>query len=56
MASITQDMRYRLSLILFAEKYGVTKAAIEYKTNRQYIYLWKCRYDGMLESLRDRSR
>ena len=27
MASITQDMRYRLSLIKYAEKYGVTKAA-----------------------------
>lgn len=25
MASITQDMRYRLSLIRFAEKYGVSK-------------------------------
>ena len=37
MASITQDMRYRLSLIRFAEKYGVSKAAIKYKTNRQYI-------------------
>ena len=29
MASITQDMRYRLSLIRFAEKYGVSKAAIK---------------------------
>ena len=56
MASITQDMRYRLSLIKYAEKYGVTKAAIKYKTNRQYIYRWKRRYDGSIESLRDLSR
>lgn len=56
MASITQDMRYRLSLIKYAEKFGVTKAAIKYKTNRQYIYRWKRRYDGSIESLRDRSR
>ncbi|WP_270395842.1 DDE-type integrase/transposase/recombinase [Mediterraneibacter massiliensis] len=56
MASITQDMRYRLSLIRFAEKHGVSKAAIKYKTNRQYIYRWKRRYDGTIESLRDRSR
>ena len=56
MTSITQDMRYRLSLIRFAEKHGVSKAAIKYKTNRQYIYRWKRRYDGTLESLRDRSR
>lgn len=56
MASITQDMRYRLSLIKYAEKYGVTKAAIKYKTNRQYIYRWKRRFDGSIESLRELSR
>lgn len=56
MATITQDMRYRLSLIHYAEKYGVTKAAVKYKTNRQYIYRWKRRFDGSLESLRDHSR
>lgn len=56
MASITQDMRYRLSLIRYAEKYGVSKAAAKYKTNRQYIYRWKKRYDGSWDSLRDRSK
>ena len=56
MASITQDMRYRLSLIKYAEKYGVSKAAIKYKTNRQYIYRWKNRYDGSWDFLRNRSR
>ncbi len=56
MATITQDMRYRLSLIKYAEKYGVTKAAIKYKTNRQYIYRWKRRYNGSIQSLRDHSR
>ena len=56
MASITQDMRYRLSLIKYADKYGVSKAAVKYKTNRQFIYRWKRRYDGSIESLRDLSR
>ena len=56
MASITQDMRYRLSLIRFAQKFGVTKAAVKYKTNRQYIYRWLRRYDGSWDSLRDHSR
>lgn len=56
MASITQDMRFRLSLIKYADKYGVTRAAVKYKTNRQYIYRWKRRYDGTIESLRNRSR
>jgi hypothetical protein len=38
MATITQDMRFRLSLIKYADKYGGSKAAAKYKTNRQYIY------------------
>lgn len=48
-------MLYRQSLIRYAEKNGVTKAAIRYGTNRQYIYRWKKRYDGTLQSLADRS-
>ena len=55
MATITQDMRFRLSLIKYAEKHGVTKAAIQYHVNRQYIYRWKNRYDGTWDSLRNRS-
>ena len=47
---------YRLSLIKCTEKYGVTNAAIKYKTNRQYVYRWKRRFDGSIESLRDLSR
>lgn len=56
MASITQDMKFRLSLIKYSYKYGVTKAAVKYKTNRQYIYRWRRRYDGTIDSLRDLSR
>ena len=48
-------MRLRQTLILYAEKHGVTKAAIRYRTNRQYIYRWKNRYDSTLQSLADRS-
>jgi len=55
MDKITQTARYRQSLILFAKKNGVTKAAIRYRTNRQYIYRWIKRYDGTLSSLEDRS-
>lgn len=55
MASITQDMRFRLSLIRFAKKYGVSLAARKYKINRQYIYRWMNRYDGSWDSLRNRS-
>ena len=54
MKTVAQTIMYRQSLIKYSEKYGVTKAAIRYKTNRQYIYRWKKRYDGTLESLEDK--
>lgn len=56
MATITQDMRFRLSLIRYSEKHGVSKAVIRYHVNRQYIYRWKNRYDGSWDSLRNLSR
>ena len=55
MTTVTQTMRYRQALISYASKYGVTKAAIRYKTNRQYVYRWMKRYDGTLQSLADKS-
>ena len=55
-ATITQDMRFRLSLIHYAAHHGVTKTAIKYHVNRQYVYRWKNRYDGSWYSLRNRSR
>lgn len=56
MDKITQTERYRQSLVLYAFKYGVTKAAVRYHTDRQYVYRWMKRYDGTLASVRDRSR
>ena len=56
MTTITQDMRFRLSLIRYAQKHGVTKAAVRYRVNRQFIYRWMKRYDGSWESLSYRSR
>lgn len=55
MDTVTQTMLYRHALINYANKKGVTKAAIRYKTNRQYIYRWMKRYDGTLQSLADKS-
>lgn len=48
-------MRFRQALIEYSFKHGVTKAAIRYKTNRQYIYRWRKRYDGTIHSLADKS-
>ena len=55
MNTVTQKMKFRQSLIKYSMKYGVTKAAIKYNVTRQYIYFWKRRYDGTVQSLADRS-
>ena len=55
MKTITQTMKFRQALIEYSLKNGVTKAAIRYKVNRQYIYRWRKRYDGTLQSLADKS-
>lgn len=55
MNTITQTMRFRQVLIEYSFKHGVTKAAIRYKVNRQYVYRWRKRYDGTLASLADKS-
>ena len=56
MNSVTRDMRFCQSLLKYSQKYGVTKAAIKHKTNRQYIYRWLRRYVGTIEALREKSR
>ena len=56
MNRISQLMKYRRSMVEYALKHGVTKTAIKYNTYRQYVYRWLRRYDGSLESLRNKSR
>ena len=56
MNSITQDMKYRYSLMTYVEKHGVAKASRRYNKCRSYIYYWKARFDGSIESLACQSR
>ena len=56
MDSITQDMRYRQSIMQYAQKNGAAAASRKYNKCRSYIYYWKNRYDGSLESLACLSR
>ena len=42
MNSITQDKKYRQSLLTYAQKYGVSHS---------YIDFWPARYDGSSQSL-----
>ncbi len=54
--SITQDIRYKQSVILYSRKYGVTKAAIRFRMHRKTIYRWIEKQDGISESLKNKSR
>ncbi len=56
MDKITQDMKYRHSLVKYALNHGVTKASRKYNRCRSYIYFWLKRYDGDIRSLACRSR
>lgn len=56
MNSITQEMRFRQSLMKYSEKNGVKKASRKYNKCRSYIYFWKARWDGTVESLADQSK
>ena len=40
----------------FSRKYGVAKAAYKFWECKRTIYRWRNRYDGTLESLKDKSR
>ena len=51
MNSISQDMKFRYSLMKYVEKFGVSKACRKYNKCRSYIYFWKARFDGSIESL-----
>ena len=53
---ITQKMKYKQSVIKYSYKYGVKKAAIQFNEWPKTIYRWRERYDGSVESLRDKSK
>ena len=40
----------------YAEKYGVSRASRKYNKSRSYIYFWRARWDGSVESLACQSR
>ena len=55
MNTITQITTRRQAIIKYAEKKGVTAAARRYNVGRATIYRWLKRYDGTLDSLKNRS-
>jgi len=53
---ITQNARHRQRMVKYFQKNGETKTSIRYKISRKTVRKWVNRYDGTLESLKDRSR
>ncbi len=53
---ITEEMQFRQKLCEYAKKYGVTKAARRYHTNRQFVYRQLEKYTGDVRSLALKSR
>ena len=56
MDTITQETRYKQSLLQYAKKYGVGKASRKYNRARSFIYFWLKRWDGTEKSLCCQSR
>ena len=56
MKSITEEMRFRQRLCEYAIKHGVTRAAMRYHTNRQFVYRQLEKYNGDVRSLALKSR
>lgn len=55
MDRITQESYYRQRFVKYAQEKSVTEASQRYKISRKTIYKWINRYDGSVESLRERS-
>lgn len=56
MNTITQEAYHRQRMIKFFKNNGAMETAFRYKVSRKTVYKWVNRYDGTLESLKDKSR
>ena len=56
MDRITQEAYHRQRILKWAGKHGATEAANRYHVSRKTVYKWLKRYDGSINSLKDRSR
>ena len=54
--NITDKLKYKESVVKLSKKCGVAKAAYKFGERKRTIYRWRKRYDGTLESLKDKSR
>jgi len=55
MNMVTQEAYQRQRMMSYYGTHGGVKTALRYKVSRKTVYKWVKRYDGTLESLKDRS-
>ena len=55
MDMITQNAVHRKRMLKYCSTHGASNTALRYKVSRKTVYKWLSRYDGTLESLKDRS-
>ena len=53
---ITQNLKFRQSVVKYYYKNGGTATAAQYKISRRTVYRWVEKYDGTIKSLADKSR
>jgi len=56
MKNTTSNLLYKQSVINYASRFGVTKCSIKHGVSKSFIYKWRNRYDGTLDSLKEQSR
>ena len=56
MDMITQEAHHRQRFLKYCTKHGAAETSIRYKISRKTVYKWLKRYDGTVESLKDRSK
>lgn len=55
MNSITQEAKFRQQVVENAKRHGKTETGIRFRVSRQSIWRWEKRYNGKLESLKEKS-
>ena len=53
---ITQDLKFRQSVVKYYYRNGATATAAQYKIGRKTVYRWAKKYNGTIESLANESR
>lgn len=53
---ITQNLKFRQSVVKYYFKNGGTATAAQYKIGRKTVYRWVKKYDGTISSLANKSR